>query len=812
MTAGVIAVMALAPSMAWAARKPAPPRQDLTKEGVEVNTKNDFNLGPTGARGWMYVKSTGITVGSLTGEARQILITKIDNGSPADGVLQVGDVVLGVEGKLFDDDARKCFGRAITRAEEEKNRGRLKLIVWRGGRKQDVSLKLRVMGSYSDTSPYDCPKAARILEDGYRYLLEHPKAGNRFHMKELALMASGREEFLDEVRKAARSAAPPDLVIDWKTGTNTGGKVAWGWGYRTLFLAEYYLLTGDKTVLPALKVYATNVALSQSAVGTWGHTGAPTALNDGRLHGPLTGYGALNQAGLVCAVSLVLARECGLENQELDDAIKRSNLFFSYYVGKGSIPYGDHRPSTVAHDDNGKNSLAAILFDLQGHREGARFFSRMVTASSEDREWGHTGNQFSTLWGAMGANRGGPKAVAALMKEQRWYFDLLRCWDGGFVYQPVGGGGRRDGYSSFSSTGTFLLSYALPMRNLFITGKGAERASRSHWLDAAQVAGAIEAGVRASAYAGRSTGDLFECLASWSPVVRHHAAGELARRKDEKDLVARLMRTLEGGEPNARVGACWALGRLRGGAAPAVPLLAKLLSDKDVWLRVNAGYALRDIGKAAKPAVPEMLEALALRRTDDPREFQQRGLAFALFYPGGAVGPKGLLADSLDGIDRDRLYPAIRRVMRNDDGRARGCLRSTYNLLTLEDIRELADDIVYSVEEKAPSGIMFAKGVRLAGVELLAKHHAREGLRLSLEAMGLGQWGQGYQTGVCLGLLKQHYRGAAREILPELKALREHPHFKGFKDNRDKLLELIELIENDPNPPSLINLKDVGLE
>ena len=218
MTAGVIAVMALAPSMAWAARKPAPPRQDLTKEGVEVNTKNDFNLGPTGARGWMYVKSTGITVGSLTGEARQILITKIDNGSPADGVLQVGDVVLGVEGKLFDDDARKCFGRAITRAEEEKNRGRLKLIVWRGGRKQDVSLKLRVMGSYSDTSPYDCPKAARILEDGYRYLLEHPKAGNRFHMKELALMASGREEFLDEVRKAARSAAPPDLVIDWKTG------------------------------------------------------------------------------------------------------------------------------------------------------------------------------------------------------------------------------------------------------------------------------------------------------------------------------------------------------------------------------------------------------------------------------------------------------------------------------------------------------------------------------------------------------------------------------------------------------------------
>ena len=40
-----------------------------------------------------------------TTDARQILITDVAKGSPADGVLAKGDVVLGVGGKPFADDA-----------------------------------------------------------------------------------------------------------------------------------------------------------------------------------------------------------------------------------------------------------------------------------------------------------------------------------------------------------------------------------------------------------------------------------------------------------------------------------------------------------------------------------------------------------------------------------------------------------------------------------------------------------------------------------------------------------------------------------
>ncbi len=97
--------------------------------------------------GWMYVER------GMTEKSRQILITTVEEGSPADDVLRVGDVILGVFGKLFGRDARKSFGAAIGQAETEQSKDILKLIVWRQGRKVDIDLKLRVMGAYGDTAP-----------------------------------------------------------------------------------------------------------------------------------------------------------------------------------------------------------------------------------------------------------------------------------------------------------------------------------------------------------------------------------------------------------------------------------------------------------------------------------------------------------------------------------------------------------------------------------------------------------------------------------------------------------------------------------
>jgi hypothetical protein len=62
---------------------------DFTKgDAIPAKAKHDWNLGPTGMPGWMFCDQM------LTTDARQISITKVDKGSPTDGILPVGDLFL----------------------------------------------------------------------------------------------------------------------------------------------------------------------------------------------------------------------------------------------------------------------------------------------------------------------------------------------------------------------------------------------------------------------------------------------------------------------------------------------------------------------------------------------------------------------------------------------------------------------------------------------------------------------------------------------------------------------------------------------
>jgi len=102
------------PDTAIAAPPKAISKPDFTKgDSIPEGATHDWNLGATGMRGWMYSNQMS------TEDARQILVTKVDEGSPADGALAVGDVILGVGGKPFEFDPRVEFGRALTAAEAE---------------------------------------------------------------------------------------------------------------------------------------------------------------------------------------------------------------------------------------------------------------------------------------------------------------------------------------------------------------------------------------------------------------------------------------------------------------------------------------------------------------------------------------------------------------------------------------------------------------------------------------------------------------------------------------------------------------------
>ena len=255
----------MSPVQAAGAAKAAP-MPDFTKGSkLAKDAPHDWTLGPTGARGWIF------TANGHSRDARQILVTEVAKGSPADGVLGVGDVILGVDGKNFSGDARVSFAKTIAAAESEK--GALRLLRWRGGKSEAVELKLAVLGSYSATAPYACEKSKRIFELGCASLAKRmadektytrrldgiPRALNG-----LALLASGNKEYLPLVKREAQWAA--NFSTRWlqRPGTTATSLM--------LLSASTSSATGDEIRSAGFAAgWPWRQRTAKARVGSWGH-------------------------------------------------------------------------------------------------------------------------------------------------------------------------------------------------------------------------------------------------------------------------------------------------------------------------------------------------------------------------------------------------------------------------------------------------------------------------------------------------------------------------------------------------------------
>lgn len=772
--AAILISITLTSGGALAMGPPDPP--DLTKgetKGIELK-RGTYNLGSTGLRGWIYHKPANnldMRQGRTTMASRQILVTHVGANSPADGKIEVNDVILGVGGKPFTDDARKSIARAILMAEQEANGGVLKLTRWRAGKTEEVELKLRVMGTYSDTAPFDCPKSKRIFEEACKHLEKEPLPDNLWGaINGLALLSTGNAEYLPKLQEFARKIGPKTLKLELKKGM-----VVWQWGYKNVFLCEYYLRTGDKEVLHAIREYTVTLAKGQSMYGTFGH-GISELTPDGNLHGSIPPYGPVNAAGLVGNLAIVMGKKCGVRDQEIDPAIERASKFFGYFVDKGAIPYGEHVPWPY-HGSNGKTAQTAVFFAVQdGRIKETEFFAKMATASYNNREYGHTGQGFSFLWGALGANTGGPTAAAAYFKQTSWRFDLARRCDGSFTYdggEQHGPGKTHDdtyygksSYNGLSPNATYVLSYSLPLKNLCITGKDAKPAN---WISPKEVSIAIASGRFDLDRKHMDAQNLVAAFGVWSPIVRGWAAEELSGRPEARSMIPKLIAMAQGADVHVAQGACETLGYLR--ATESLPVMVSLLKHDDRWLRYKAAEALEKMGAAAKPATVAMLRAVTDTADplqpivwDDPVQFSHGRLAKVLFG--------GVLRTSIKDIDREVLYPAIRAIALNPDGRARGNLGRTFaELLTLEDVKVLAPVLLDSITVPAPADTMFRDTIRMGAFKALTKHHYEEGIEAGvIYAKTQGGHGSQDRTGRIMKELVS-YGSAARPAIPGLKEL-----------------------------------------
>jgi len=444
----------------------------------------------------------------------------------------------------------------------------------------------------------------------------------------------------------------------------------------------------------------------------------------------------MNSPGLPLTIGLALARDSGVNDDEVARAIELSTRLLRFYTGKGAVPYGDHPAWTETHEDNGKCGMAAVLFNHLGEERSANYFTRMAVAShGGERDCGHTGNYF---------NR----------------------WDGTWPHQGPPEPGF-DSYKGWDATGAYLLGYALPLRKITLTGK---RPGIVQPFTAGTAQNIIADGRgwtnkdRTGFYLALGEAELLRRLGSWSPIVRERAAAALAKLKERP--VQAVIALLDSPQLETRLGACSALEAFGSQAAAAVPKLRATLQHPDLWLRVRAGDALAAIGKPALPALPEMLERVNTGPSEgDPRGMEQRYFSFAVF------GKLLKRHRTLEGVDRDQLRAAMTRGLQNQDGRARSQISEIYPLLSFEDLRPLLPAILQAIVKPAPSGEMFADQVRVNGLKLLAQHHVEEGMQGCVDYLvAQNPWASEQRTPEILAALVK-YGGQARPIVPRLQEI-----------------------------------------
>lgn len=707
-----------------------------------------------------------------------LVVDVVEAGSPSDGKLQQGDVIVAVDGQPIGLDAYNQFTEAVDKAESKEGRGELKLTVRRGAavspgslgsqavdgaglsvesgevhapaseatEREAITLELPVLGSYTETAPINCDKTDALITQTAEYLVRSRDYG-KLNWGLLGLLATGEEKYIEVVREylhAAEWAQPPEDMNDL-VGTSVGraSYVSWYWGYQNLILTEYYLLTGDKFVLPAITRFSRGIASGQDQAGLWGHRMCHLEL------GRAFGYGVMNQPTLPLFISLILAEKCGVKDRLVLDAIKRTHGHYDKWIGQSALPYGNQIPKETEFTNNGTSGSLAIAFALLGNKEGASFYAAMSAAASEEILTGHTGCDWNILWSGLGANVLGPEMATSYRKHVHWLNTVTRTWTGRHVGMLGWGSAPKSG--GLGTTGGHLLNLCIGRRVIHLTGKGMDK---SLWLTTE----ASEAIIEAGSIDTSSEQALLAQLSSEYPPVRLRAAQALAMQ--DAEVSDEVMTLLAKGNTNQRIGAIHAIQNLRIEDAED-DLLAIVKNEKDeLWLRQLAVRALGGM-EEAKAYTPELLKVLVQNKPYDPYGELDLYLGSALV---NLYEPDPYATD----LDKEMFYTGVAKLLDHKHASARGAGMGLIKNLPKEDLPRMIDRMVYLIEDKDRTYTSYTGSGRQEALEILYRHGIKESMDYTVNTIKepTGRGGPRHRARV---RLLETFGGEAKYLIPRIK-------------------------------------------
>ncbi len=766
-------------------------------------TDKTYHFGPTGFFGFIH--------------PGHIEVSHVAGKSPADGKLKIGDQIVAVDGKPVTGDVFRLFTECVDRAESKEGAGKLQLSIRRIIEKDpslpdvetpgkapaektadspgengllsrakprkltslNVELDLEVLGSYSETAPVGCPKTDSIITrtaDGIVARGSAPKGGyGRLGTSLLALLSTGEKKYIEHVGKVVHAAdwAKPDIELPI-----TGGSVSWHRSYKLITLCEYYLLTEDKYVLPAIKTYANTIARGQDAAGLWNHQASNPDANFGKLHGRLYGYGAINQTSVALWIGLILSKECGVKDPEVDMAVDKTHKLYSYWIERGKLPYGNHGAGEKFFTNNGTSGSVAVGFALIGDKKGASFFSRMSAAASKEILTGHTGPWFNIFWSGLGANVAGPEATKAYANELHWFRTVTRTWDDRFLHMEAWGCGP--GSHGLGSSGSTLLNLSAARRKLRITGRDMDK---SLWLDAETAQRIVDAAN--IDYASQDVEGLLKLLGHELPPVRTRASEMLAIK--DAQVEDEVMALLANGSRSQRIGAIKAIGALKIDADDALMAVVRDPKD-DLWIRQLALRRLTMLDGASNHA-PELLSMLAGDKDYDVQGRFDQDL-------GSAIVKLTNSDPYAAGLDKDLLYKAVGKLLDHKRQEGRGAGMSLLKNIPLEDLHIMAERMIYVIEDKDRTYVSYhGDGHRQTGLDILYGHNIDESLDLTVNTIN-EKVGRGWRARNRKAFMKT-WGGEAKRVIPRIKEV--------LGEGAD---EFVKIIEEADTAKEMISLED----
>lgn len=401
--------------------------------------------------------------------AFQMRIKNVEEGSPAaaTGKLKKGQWIESINGRVLKDiDPRRILGQIITEAEATDGRVVFRVKDEKEAPVREITVQIPVLGEYSETWPLKCEKSDRIVRDFADYLAAKgnfagPSIGG---MGLLFMLSTGEDKDLEVARKWVE-----ELVAKY-AATEKIDTYPWFAGYGGPGLCEYYLRTGDKSILPVIQKIADCMKRNMYNSAWGGRGGCPFSYMAG---------GHMNAAGVHVVTFLLLAKECGVDVDEY--TLQESLKHFYRYAGRGNTPYGDGLPEG-GFVDNGK--VGGLAFAMAAATSLTPEGENSVYAKARDvsavkgfysTSWmlhGHTGGGIGEIWrsasmGLMYDKK--PRKYREFMDNRMWFYELSRRYNGSFGI--IGGGGYDKSPDEGRPWGIGLaLTYTMPRKTLQLTG------------------------------------------------------------------------------------------------------------------------------------------------------------------------------------------------------------------------------------------------------------------------------------------------------------------------------------------------------